>query len=149
MEPADSADLVKRAAARAQKTARAALRDIVETLRRMDVALDTAGIPGGSTTVPSNLAQILAAHPLIHAAEGALFHRAVSGACESCGLKIITVRERDVMTRAAEAIRVEPARFRRSLDELRKTMGPPWTADEKTATAAALLALSSRLTPAP
>lgn len=144
LDRAESAALVKRAAVAAQKTAHSALKPIVEMLRNLDVSLEAARIPAGSTKVPAQLEKILAAHPLIHAAEGALFRNAVAAACEGCGLAIVTVPERDVFTRAAEACKTDPPSFRQSLDGMRKIVGPPWSADEKTATAAALLALSPR-----
>ena len=141
MEAASATALVKRATGSAEKTAGAALRKAVEELRRMNVAVKAACIPTGSTAVPAKLAQILKSHPLIHAAEGALFQRVVAGACEGCGLKITMLRERDLLTRAAEAYGTGAERFRKLLDELRKTAGPPWSVDQKTAAAAALLAL--------
>src|SRR5690348_10421616 len=103
MNGAGAAALVKRAGAGAQKTAGAAMRDAIEELGRMNVAVKAACIPTGSTAVPAELAQILKSHPLIHAAEGVLFQRVVARACEGCGLKIRTIRERDLMTGAAEA----------------------------------------------
>jgi hypothetical protein len=51
------------------------------------------------------------------------------------------LRERDLLTRAAEAYGTGAERFRKLVDELRKTAGPPWSVDQKTAAAAALLAL--------
>ena len=140
-DSAEAAALVERAAGAAEKTAVAAVRETVDELRRMKIAVKTAGIPTGSTAVPEDLDRILKAHPLIHAAEGALFQTAVARGCTECGLKITTVREKELLDRAAEACGTEPVRFRKSLDELRKTAGPPWSVDQKTAAAAALLAL--------
>ena len=149
LEPTKSAALVKRAAAASRQAARTTVQEILEGLRRMNIAVDGAGIPGGATTVPTRLAQILGSHPLIHAAEGALFHSAVTEACASAGLEVVPIRERDVFARAAAAQGIGETRFRKSLDDLRKTIGPPWTADEKIAAAAALLALSPAATGAP
>ena len=149
LEAKESAALIKRATAGSRQAARAAVTEIIEWLKRMDIAVGEAGIPGGSTVVPQSLAKILGSHPLIHAAEGALFHSAVTGACEAAGLKAVTVREREVLSRAAAARGIAEPRFRRSLDDLRKTIGPPWTADQKIAAAAALLALSPGTTAAP
>lgn len=149
LDPKQSAALIKRAVAGSRQTARAAVKEILEWLRRMDIAVDKAGIPGGATTVPTKLAQILNSHPLIHAAEGALFHSAVTEACISAGLKVVTMRERDLLARAAAAQGIGETPFRKSLDDLRKTIGSPWTADEKIAAAAALLALSPAATAAP
>lgn len=149
MDGRESATLVKHAAAASNKTARVALKEVVEMLRRLDVTVDVAAIPIGSTKIPAELARILAAHPLIHAAEGALFRQAVTHACENCGLKILSVREREVLPRAAEVCGTDLARFNESLNGLRAAVGPPWGADQKTATAAALLALSARGSSAP
>jgi hypothetical protein len=149
MDGRKSATLVKDAAAASNKTARAALKEIVEMLRRLDVSVEAAAVPVGSTKIPAELARILAAHPLIHAAEGALFRQSVTHACQSCGLKILSVREREVLPRAAEACGSDLAQFSESLNGLRVAVGPPWGADQKTATAAALLALSARAPSAP
>jgi hypothetical protein len=148
LDGSESGALVKRAAAGSQKTAKAALAEIVAMLRRLDVTLERAGIPTGSTQVPEDLARILGSHPMIHAAEGALFQKAVAAACESCGLQVVTAKEREVFTRAAGACGRDAARFRESLDGLRTKLGPPWGADQKTATAAALLALQAGVSPA-
>ncbi|HLK51407.1 MAG TPA: hypothetical protein VKT49_24870 [Bryobacteraceae bacterium] len=147
MDRAEAAALVKRSARAAEKTAGAALRETLDELRRMKIAVKTAGIPTGSTVPPRELDRILKSHPLIHAAEGALFQAAVARGCQECGLKITTVREKELLERAAEACGTEPARFRKSLDDMRKNAGPPWGVDQKTAAAAALLAL--RLAPLP
>jgi hypothetical protein len=149
LDGGESAALVSRAAAGSQKIAKAALAEIVAMLRRLDVTLDSAGIPEGSTQVPDDLSRILGSHPMIHAAEGALFQKAVAAACQSCGLQIVTAKEREVFARAANACHSDAARFRESLDGLRKKIGPPWGADQKTATAAALLALHAGASSAP
>ena len=138
---ADASRLVRRAAAGARKAACFNLRTILEELVGMEVEVKAAGIPTGSTVVPADLSKILGAHPLIHAAEGEMFAKAVAAACRECGLMVVTARERDLWSRAAENFGLEGAAFRQSLDRLRHSVGPPWSADQKTATAAALLAL--------
>ncbi len=149
LDAKESAALLRRAAAGSRQAARAAVKEVLEWLQRRDIEVEGAGIPGGSTAVPADLAQILGSHPLIHAAEGALFHAAVAGACERAGLKVVTVRERDAVSRAAAARGIAEPQFRQSLNDLRKTIGPPWTADQKIAAAAAVLALSPAATAAP
>lgn len=143
MDAAASAELVKRAASGAQKVARSALTEILEELRQQGVTVNVAGIPTGSTAVPSELAKILGAHPLIHAAEGELFLKAAAGACERCGLNVVTARERELWERAAAVDGMDAVRLRRKIDELRQSVGAPWSADQKIATAAALLALGT------
>ena len=142
MERSGAQSLVKRAAAAAQKVARTGVGEILAELRGMNVAIRAAGITIGSTVPPDDLAKVLGAHPLIHAAEGALFHNAVAAACETCGLNVVAARERDLFGQAAAASGMETDRFRQALDRLRTTvLGPPWSADQKLATAAAVLAL--------
>jgi hypothetical protein len=133
--PPESSKLVKRAARAAQAAASTALAGLLEELRSSHVSIDAAGVATGSTAVPSDLAAILSAHTLIHAAEGVLFQDAVAEACEARGLNLIRVRERDLWSKLGGETREE-------VDGLRGLIGPPWGADQKTATAAALVALS-------
>src|SRR6202142_1211100 len=42
------------------------------------------------------LAKILAAHPLLHTAEGQFFREVFVKACESCELPVVGIRERDI-----------------------------------------------------
>ena len=72
--------------------------------------------------------RILASHALLHAAEGALFERALVAAAAEIG---IPARVSD-----PDMLEVGDA-----LDALRKTLGPPWQKDHKLAAAAALAAL--------
>jgi SH3-like domain-containing protein len=82
---------------------------------------------------------ILQAHPLIHAAEGALFVGAVGAACRDLKIPVLTIQERDVWRRASEAAGIAEAELRAQIDGVRKTLGPPWTLDHKIAAAAALI----------
>jgi len=84
---------------------------------------------------------VLRSHPMIHAAEGSLFQRALASACQGCGLTVISVREREVWLNAASAWSLKEAELHEQVDGLRKSVGAPWGTDQKTATAFALLAL--------
>ena len=147
METFEAAALVKLAIKNSQETAYTVIKGVLEGLKGMSAAIKAAGICTGSTVVPDDLAKILKSHSLIHAAEGSLFQQAVAAACESCGLKMVAARERELWVRAADAGGVDPGRLRQSVDDLRQTVGPPWTADQKIATAAALLALRTSAAP--
>jgi hypothetical protein len=78
---------------------------------------------------------------MIHTAEGVLFQRAVTSACQVCGLAVISVREREVWPDAAASWRLKEEEMRQQVDSLRKSVGAPWGTDQKTAAAFALLAL--------
>lgn len=142
LEAAEAEELIQSAQAAARTSARKALEEALHATSAGGWKIRAAGIPTGSTAVPNELPRILAAHTLIHAAEGKLFQKALAEACEACGLRHFAVGQRDLWAKAAEASGMEEKRFRAQIDELRRDVGPPWSADQKIATAAALFALS-------
>jgi hypothetical protein len=144
MPLARATELIERGTKAAQEAALLAVEEAVEELSSRDVRIDVCGVLSGSTVVPNDLAAILRAHPLIHAAEGALFQNAIVSACGSRGLAVVLTREREVWGRAAAAWEVTEPGLRKTVDGLRKSLGPPWSADYKTSTAIALLALKSK-----
>lgn len=117
-----------------QANARAAVGAAIQGLE-----VSAACIPTGSAVLPDDLAAILRSHARIHAAEGALYAGAIAAACEQLEIPVLTVRERDVWTRAAAGAGVAEAQLRAQVDAVRKSLGPPWTADHKIATAAAMI----------
>jgi len=74
-----------------------------------------------------------------------MFRQALVRASEGCGLPVTKVRERDLLERATAALRTPAGKLQRRLADLGRPLGPPWTQDQKLATLAALLALSSSL----
>jgi hypothetical protein len=85
---------------------------------------------------------ILASHAAIHAAEGELFRDAIRSATAARKWALVAAPEKDIWARAAAAVGRPAAEVRKRVAALGKSVGPPWTQDEKLATAAALLALS-------
>ncbi len=78
----------------------------------------------------SGWAAILASHPLLHTAEGQMFRDVLSWAASRCNLPVMAVPEKQL-----------PAASLSAMDSLGRTIGPPWTQDQKYDTLAALLAL--------
>jgi hypothetical protein len=120
-------EMVERVVRLAAETTLASIRAAVDAVP----GVTCCGVPGGSTKVPEDLAAILGSHSLIHAAEGRLYRDAVIAAARSCGLRVHAVLEKSLKPRAAE------------LAALAKSAGPPWSEDQRIATAAALSALES------
>lgn len=89
------------------------------------------------------LPQILAAHSLIHSADGELFREALLHASARCGLEAFTAKEKEILHAASHVLRVKPEKLSRRIAELGNPLGPPWTQDEKLGVAVAWLALSS------
>lgn len=139
----EASKLVNAAVRQSQTATQAALADVLQRLKLLGAVVTSCGIPATSRELPGNLAAILKSHPLIHAAEGALFHNAVMSACKSHGLPVIEARERELWTCTAHACAVKETALRKVVDGLRQSLGPPWTADYKNATALAVLALRS------
>jgi hypothetical protein len=88
-----------------------------------------------------SLEKILASHALIHTADGELFREALDRASAQCELQVIRLRERELLARAAEALRVRADVLLRRVTELGRPLGSPWSRDEKFAALAAWLAL--------
>jgi hypothetical protein len=144
LPPTQAAELIRRVEAASQEMARIAVKDILDHLQSIEIAVKAAGIPSGSRLVPEDLAAVLRSHPLIHTAEAALFRQALASACKDRGVKVISIREREVWLSAADTWKLKESELRKQVDGLRKSVGPPWGSDQKTATAMALLALRPR-----
>jgi hypothetical protein len=138
----EAAALIGEAERESRETSRIAVAEALDCLRLLDLSIRAAGVPVGSRPVPKDLSAVLRSHPSIHTAEAALFQQAVAFACKGCGLELLCVRERDIWRQAAAAWRLNEAKFRKQIDALRKSVGAPWTTDQKTAAVFAVLALS-------
>ncbi|HZR57208.1 MAG TPA: hypothetical protein VFA74_10075 [Terriglobales bacterium] len=88
-----------------------------------------------------SLAKILAAHPLIHTAEGEFFRNAVREACEDLKIPVTAIRERELDDRAKTELRMSE-QVQHRIATLGKFLGPPWTKDHKTAALAATVVLA-------
>lgn len=88
-----------------------------------------------------SLEKILSSHALIHTAEGEFFRGAFRKAAEQLQIEVIGIPEKELDRRADAAFGTGTAQHQ--LAALGKSLGPPWTADQKLATLAALLALAS------
>jgi hypothetical protein len=90
-----------------------------------------------------SLSKILASHALVHTAEGEFFRKVVREACEQCRIPVVGFRERELDERATATFGKTAVRVRQHISSLRKTVGSPWTQDEKTAALAGLILCST------
>jgi len=88
------------------------------------------------------LAAILRSHPLLHTAEGEFFREALVSAGEQCSLPVTRIREREIQDRATAALGRDQTELERHIQELGRSLGPPWRQDEKLATLAAWITLA-------
>ncbi len=90
-----------------------------------DHRAEAVGVVAKVRNIPDDFERILAAHALLHAAEGALYEEALVDAAARAGVDALLVEEGTIRISAA-------------LDALGRQLGPPWQKDHKLAAAAAL-----------
>lgn len=127
----------------AERLARKAFEELLEELARSAKSPRACGLLLASGRPLPELGAILASHALIHTADGEHFREAVSRACAKCRLPVVRVRMREVLDRASAVLGVPAARLSSEVNELGRSLGPPWTQDQKLAALAAWLAGAS------
>jgi hypothetical protein len=143
LELRQAAELIARCAQEACELAREALLGRVAQLRQKGYDVVGCGVLLSSGGSASTLESTLASHALIHTAEGELFRNAIVQASESCSLPVTRVKERELHARAAMEFGLRPDELPRRLNELGRTLGPPWRQDQKYAALVAWLALGA------
>jgi len=133
---------VARVRSGARRLARRAIRELKTELRDQGYSLTGFGLLLASGRPLPALAKILAAHSLIHSADGELFREALLHAAARTGLKPVVIRERELADSASAALHRKPADLARSISDLGRPLGPPWSQDEKLASLVAWLAAS-------
>lgn len=88
-----------------------------------------------------NLQAILASHALIHTAEGEFFRQAFRDAFEKLRIPVTGIRVRDLNDCAVKAFGQAAPGVQERIDGMGRSLGPPWTKDQKTAALAAAIVL--------
>ena len=91
---------------------------------------------------PAKLEDILASHAHIHAGEGRFYRDVVAAGCETAGLEVRRVFERDLPREVSEKLGVDETGLAERLKQMGAALGPPWSEDQRLATLAAWLALA-------
>jgi hypothetical protein len=136
-------ELVERANRTAETLAERAVRGLVGELASAGHQVAGAGVVLGGGYRLGTLAQVLASHAAMHAAEGELYREVLVHASAACALPVTGVPERDLYDRAAAALRVPVPDLRRRVAELGRACGPPWAQDQKSAALVAWVALAA------
>ena len=124
----DAGAFLRRSEDAAIELASAAIAALLAKVRADGYTVKRAVVLEGSGKPLPELSKILAAHPLIHTAEGIFFREILKKAAARCALKVSGVKERDL-----------PAALVARLSAKGKSLGPPWSQDEKLAASAASL----------
>ena len=114
-----------------------AIGDVIRGLEERNYrVVGSALLLAAGRPLPS-LANILAAHSLIHAAEGEFFRHAVQKACEGSTVSVARIRERELDGVVRTTFWDRASRLEHRIASLGRSIGPPWTKDHKLATLAA------------
>jgi hypothetical protein len=134
----ESQKAVRKSATAIAAIARKALGRLIKNLQVDGMRVCGAGIVGAKDR---DLTKIGNYHIRAHAAEGILFRRVLDLAAEANGLKRRTFSDRELDQIAATELGAASAAVKRKLNDLGRTLDPPWRADEKQAATAAWLVL--------
>lgn len=131
----------------AKRLALSSLRSLQATLAEGDFKIVRSALLLASGRALPGLEQILASHALIHTADGELFRNSLRAACALCDFPVEGIREKELFAGASKAFRLQPAVLKRRVAGFGKSLGPPWSQDEKFATLGAWLSLSRQTVP--
>ncbi len=143
LEFPDAKAYIQRCRRSTERLAREALQAALGGLRDRRLEAVGCGIILGSGRTLPGLESILKSHALIHTAEGEFFRNALVEACEHCGIPVFGVKEKELYARGAAHFRRPVSELARRIQEMGKSVGPPWTEDQKYAALAAWMALGS------
>src|SRR5881296_896682 len=137
-------EFMSRMQAEARRLAYRAIRELESRTREQGVKLTRCGLLLASGRPLPALEKILASHALIHTADGELFREALLHASNRCGLRDFRIKEKELLDRAGQVLRLKGNALMRRVTELGHSFGAPWSQDEKFATLVAWLALEVR-----
>ena len=136
-------EFIARMEAEARRLAYGAIRELEARTQEQGVKLTRCGLLLASGRPLPVLEKILASHALIHTADGELFREALLHASARCGLCEFTIKEKELLDRSGQVFRAKPDELMRRVTELGRSLGAPWSQDEKFATLAAWLAFKA------
>jgi hypothetical protein len=139
--PHEARALLDRLEASTEGLARKAFDEVLRELAGESRKPRVCGLLAASGRPLPALESILASHALIHAADGEHFRNALSRASEHFRLRVLRIREKEVLERASGALALSAEALGRRLAELGRAVGPPWTQDQKLAALAGWIAL--------
>jgi hypothetical protein len=137
----DAIKFVRDVEKESRELALAGIREAQQELADLDYKVSGLGLLLASGRKLPKLDRILASHALIHTADGELFRDSLRHACVRCKLRVTATKERDLFEAGSKALRLRSDVLTRLIAALGKSLGPPWTQDEKFAALAAWLTL--------
>lgn len=119
------------------------LTQLATELSQLGLAPKAAVVLLSSARPLPDLNAILASHALIHTAEGEFFRQAFRSAFNKLRIPVTGIRANDLNDCAVKACGKAAPAIQKRIDGMGRSLGPPWTKDEKTAALAAAIVLAS------
>jgi hypothetical protein len=141
LEPEEAENFLSECFEASQSLALKAVREVRDELSGQYRVVGTAVLLASGHPLPS-LAKILASHSLIHTAEGVFYREVFSKACECLELPVTGFRERDLDQHVQTTFGAAANRVSHQVSDAGRSLGPPWTQDQKMAALAALVVLA-------
>jgi hypothetical protein len=138
----DATKFIRGVQSEAKRLALSSLRSLQMDLAEDDFKIVCSALLLASGRALPALEQILASHALIHTADGELFRDSLRAACARLHLPVLGIREKELFATASKAFGTPPAAIKCRIAALGKSLGPPWSQDEKFAALGAWLSLS-------
>ncbi|MBS1842138.1 MAG: hypothetical protein JSS69_06035 [Acidobacteria bacterium] len=139
--PVEAAEFVRGVEKESRELALAGIRAVQKELSVPNYKIAGCALLLASGRTLPEFEKILASHALIHTADGKLFRESIRHSCARAKLSLTAIKERDLLAEAAKRLKKRPEYLTRKVADLGKSLGPPWTQDEKFATLAAWLTL--------
>jgi len=141
MERPGAAKFIRDVRTEAKGLAVSSLRSLQAQMAAGDFRITRGALLLASGRALPALEQILVSHALIHTADGELFREGLRAACSRCDIPVEGIREKELFATASKALGIQEAALKRRVAGLGKSLGPPWSQDEKFAALAAWLTL--------
>jgi len=141
MERPGAAKFIRDVQTEAKGLAVSSLRSLQAQMAAGDFRITRGALLLASGRALPPLEQILVSHALIHTADGELFREGLRAACSRCDIPMEGIREKELFATASTALGIQAAALKRRIAALGKSLGPPWSQDEKFAALAAWLTL--------
>jgi hypothetical protein len=141
LEPQEARALVKQGVDAAHRIALREIRVLLKRERARGNNVTGCAVLVGNPMPDWSTAEILAVHFRMHQAEGVLFRDALAVATRKSGLRLVAIPEKELPKTAQDTLGASLSELTTTIAQLGKSVGPPWTKDQKDAALAAMIAL--------
>jgi hypothetical protein len=141
LEPPEARALVKRGVDSARRIALRETKLLLKREKARGNSVTGCAVLIGNPMPDWSTDEILAVHFRMHQAEGVLFRDALADATRKIGLRLVAIPEKELAKTAQDTLGASRGELTTTIAQLGKSVGPPWTKDQKDAALAAMVAL--------